>query len=138
VKAEARARRDAYSVERDDAEYQRASGVADAVDDDPLAAVADSRVFELVLIEEAAVILADAIISERGASRSGDYASRAHDGQEEIGRMQPRPQRPIRRADHASVVRQNFDARLAAYPSWELLIEYQSSPYAINVAARCK
>jgi len=80
VKAEARARGDADPAERDDAEHQRAGGVADAVDDDPLATVADSGVFELVLIDEAAVVLADAIISERGASRSGDYASRAHDG----------------------------------------------------------
>jgi len=47
---------------------------------------------------EAAVVLADAIIRERGARRSGDHASRAHDGQEKIGRMQPRPQRPIRGA----------------------------------------
>jgi len=51
-----------------------------------------------VLIDEAAIVLADAIIRERGTSRSGDHASRTHDGQEEIGRMQPRPQRPIRRA----------------------------------------
>jgi hypothetical protein len=81
VKAEARARGDADPAERDYAEHQRAGGVADAVDDDPLATVADSGVFELVLIDEAA---------------------------------------------DASVVRQNFDARLAAYPSRELPIEYQS------------
>jgi hypothetical protein len=99
VKAEARARGAADPVERDNAEHQRAGRVADAVDDDPLATVADTGVFELVLIDEAAVVLADAIISERGASRSGDYASRAQDGQdgrEEIGRMQRRPRRPIR------------------------------------------
>jgi len=98
VKAEARARGDAYPVERDDTEHQRAGGIADAVDDDPLAAVAYSGVFELVLIDEAAVVLTDAIIRECGASRSGDHGSRAHHRQEEIGRMQPRPQCPIRRA----------------------------------------
>ena len=44
-----------------------------------------------------AVVLPDAIIRARGVNRSGDHASRAHDGQEEIERMQPRPRRPIRR-----------------------------------------
>jgi hypothetical protein len=72
-----------------DAQDDGAGGVAFAVDDDPFAPVADGGVFELVLMDEAAVVLADAIVRERGASGSGDYASRAHDGEEEIRRMQP-------------------------------------------------
>jgi hypothetical protein len=95
VKAEARARGGAYPIEGDDAKHQRAGGVADAIDDDPLSVVSDSAVFELVLIDEAAVVIADAIICEGSPSRSGDYASRAQDGQEEIGRLQARPQRTI-------------------------------------------
>jgi hypothetical protein len=45
---------------------------------------ANHQVFELVLIDEAAVILPDAIIRTGAASRCGDHASRARDGQEEI------------------------------------------------------
>ena len=92
VKAEARTRGGADPIERDDTEHQRAGGVADTVDDNPLAAVSNVGVFALVLVDEAAIVLADAIIRERRPNRSGDYASRAHDGQEEIGRMQARPQ----------------------------------------------
>src|SRR5689334_25116081 len=92
VKAEARTRGGADPIKRDDTEHQRAGGVADTVDDNPLAAVSDGGVFALVLVDEAAIVLADAIIRERRPNRSGDYASRAHDGQEEIGRMQVRPQ----------------------------------------------
>src|SRR6516164_9765078 len=113
VKPEARAWSGANPVERDDAQDQGAGGVADAVDDDPLAAVADGGVFELVLIDEAAVVLADAIIRERGASRSGDHASRAHDGQKEIERKHPRPQRPIRPAVMPSLSGRNLTARHA-------------------------
>ena len=47
-------------VKRDDAQDQGACGVADSVDDHPVTAVADCGVFELVLFEEAAVVLPDA------------------------------------------------------------------------------
>jgi hypothetical protein len=98
VKPEPCAGGDANAVERDDPQDQGTGGVALAVDDHPFAAVAYGGVFELVLMNEAAVVLADAIIRERGASRCGHYASRAHDRQEKLGRMQPRPPRPIGRA----------------------------------------
>jgi hypothetical protein len=58
----------------------RAGGVAFAVDNHPFAPVADSCVFELVLIEEAAIILFDAIIRTGAAIRCGDHACCAHDG----------------------------------------------------------
>ena len=88
VKPEARAGGDADAVKRDDAQDQGAGGVADAVDDHPIAAVADGGVLELVLIEEAAVVLPDTIICTGAAIRCRDQASRAHDGQEEIRETQ--------------------------------------------------
>ena len=45
MKPEARAGGDADPVKGNDAQDQGAGGVADAVDDDPLAAVADGGVF---------------------------------------------------------------------------------------------
>jgi hypothetical protein len=74
VKAEPRARGGTDPVERDDPEHERAGGVADAVDDNPLSAVSNGGVFALVLVDEAAIVLADTIIRKRGASRSSDYA----------------------------------------------------------------
>jgi hypothetical protein len=65
VKSETCTRRDADPVERDDPEHQRTGGVADAVDDDALAAIADRRIFDLVLVDQAAVITGDAVIGGR-------------------------------------------------------------------------
>jgi hypothetical protein len=97
VKPEARAGGDADPVKRDDAQDQGAGGVANAVDDHPFAAVADGGVFELVLMDEAAVVLPDAVIRTGAATRCGDRASRAHNGQEEIRKTQTGPT-PTRRA----------------------------------------
>jgi hypothetical protein len=56
VKPKSGAGGDTDPVERDDAQDQGAGGVADAVDNHPFAAVADGGIFELVLIDEAAVV----------------------------------------------------------------------------------
>src|SRR6266540_6465174 len=56
MESEARPRRDANAVERDDAQDQRAGGIADAVDDHALAAVADRGVFGLVLIDQPTMV----------------------------------------------------------------------------------
>src|SRR4029077_2999095 len=96
VKAETGPRCDADSVEGHDPENKGAGGVADPVNDDPFAAVADGGVFELVLMDEAAVVVPDAIIGERGAARSSDHASRARDKQEELRETQtPAPHRHV-------------------------------------------
>ena len=65
VKSEACPRRDAHPVERNDSENQRAGGIADSVDDDALAAIADRRVFDLVLVDQTAVVAGDAVIGGR-------------------------------------------------------------------------
>ena len=65
MKSETCTRRDADPVERDDPEHQRTGGVADAVDDDALAAIADRRIFDLVLVDQTAVITGDAVIGGR-------------------------------------------------------------------------
>ena len=59
VKPEAPARGGTNPVERDDPEHQRAEGVADAVDDNPLSAVSNCGVFALVLVDEATIVLAE-------------------------------------------------------------------------------
>jgi hypothetical protein len=106
VKPEPCAGGDANAVERDDPQDQGTGGVALAVDDHPFAAVAYGGVFELVLMNEPAVVLADPIIRTGAARRCGDHASGAQDGQEEIGKTQtPAPHRhaarsyPCRRAE---------------------------------------
>jgi len=132
VKPETRAGGDADPVKRDDAQDQGAGGVANAVDDHPFAAVADSGVLKLVLIEEAAVVLPDAIIRTSAAISCGDHASRAHDGQEEIERMQPRPQRPIRREIMPPSSARNL-TRAPLHTTRGLLIEYPSGPYALKL-----
>ena len=74
VEAEACLRRHANLVQRHDAQHQRAGGIADAVDDDPLAAVADLRVLGLVLIDQPAEIARDAIVrlqQTRSPARAG-------------------------------------------------------------------
>src|SRR5580700_5273144 len=62
VEPEARARRHAHLAGRQDAEQQGAGGIADAVDDDPLALVAQARVLRFVLLDLAAVVAGDAVV----------------------------------------------------------------------------
>jgi 5-methyltetrahydropteroyltriglutamate--homocysteine methyltransferase len=52
-------------VQRHDPEHQRAGRIADAVDDDALAAVANLRVFRFVLLDQPAEIARDAVIRMR-------------------------------------------------------------------------
>src|SRR3954469_7672950 len=59
VEADAGARGDADLVQRHDAEHQRAGGIADAVDDDALLAIADALVLRLVFGDIAAMIAGD-------------------------------------------------------------------------------
>jgi len=97
MKPKSRAGGDADPVVRDDAQDQGAGRVADAVDDHPFAAVADGGIFELVLIDEAAIILPDAIIRVGCVSCCGDHAYRARDEQEEIRKTQIPAPTPTRR-----------------------------------------
>ena len=71
VESEACPGRDANPVERNDAEHQRASRIADAVDDHAIAAVAKLAVSRLVFVDQTAVIARDPIF---GIGR-GDVAS---------------------------------------------------------------
>ena len=84
VKPEARPGSDADAAKRDNTQEKGAGGVADAVDDHPVAPVADGGVLELVLVYEAAVVLPDTIIRTGTVIRCGDHASRAGEEQEEI------------------------------------------------------
>ena len=68
MESEASPRRHANAVGRDDAQRQRAGGIADAVDDHALAAVANHGVLGLVLIDQPAMVARDAIVSQSQAS----------------------------------------------------------------------
>src|SRR5689334_2569016 len=71
VEAEARLRRDADLVHRHDAEHQRAGGIADTVDDDALALVADALVLGLVFLDIAAMVARDVQLGARRACGEG-------------------------------------------------------------------
>ena len=84
MQADAGARRYANLVQRHDAEHQRAGRIADAVDDDALAAFGDALVLRLVLFDIAAVIARDAQIRLRGRverqrREDNESVSEAHD-----------------------------------------------------------
>ena len=55
----------ANTVERHDAEHERAAGIADAVDDHALAVIADHRIFDFVVLEQPAMVAGDAVFCNR-------------------------------------------------------------------------
>jgi hypothetical protein len=65
VEPQTRPRRHANAVERDDAEHQCAAGVANAVDDHALAAIADHGIFGFVVFEQPTMIAGDAVFGDR-------------------------------------------------------------------------
>src|ERR1700676_2566908 len=79
VEAKAGARRHAYFVHWHDAEHQRAGRIADAIDDDPLVAIADARVFRLVFLDIPAVVPGDMQV---GAGRACGQTREKQQGQE--------------------------------------------------------
>src|SRR6266550_5761800 len=88
MEAQARIGRHTDSAERDDAEHERAGGIADAVDDHALAALANFCIFGLVALDQPAVVTRDAIIRTRGrAQREQNRHDIAHDS--------PSPLNPI-------------------------------------------
>src|SRR5262245_45929922 len=76
MEAETRFRRHADAVERHDPEQQRAGGVADAVDDHALAAIADLGILRFVSVDVAAVVARDAVIRCGRRGRQNQEKSR--------------------------------------------------------------